>query len=260
MVRFTGANPVLIETEETDFVLTVEQVKNAVTPQTKLIILNSPSNPSGRVIPAEEFAKIVEFCAEKGIYVISDECYLLFVYPPNDVFSVAKLSPELRNFVCIAGSFSKTYAMTGWRVGYTIANDIWTKAMLKVQSHSTSHPTSFVQTACAVALNEVEKSRQSVTEMLGEYTRRRAWFVPALNELGLSCPLPEGAFYAYPDVRPFYNDKIKTSNDFADLMLNEAFVVTTDGEGFGTEGFIRFSYAASMARLEEAIERLKKLV
>jgi aspartate aminotransferase len=256
MVSFTGANNVFIETEETDFVLTAEQVKNAITPNTKILILNSPSNPSGRVIPADEFQKIVEVCAENNIYVISDECYLLFVYPPNEVFSVASLPKELLDFVCIAGSFSKTYAMTGWRVGYTIAPESWTKAMLKLQSHTTTHPTSFTQSACAVALNEFEQSRNSVKAMLAEYEQRRNWFVPALNEIGLKCSMPEGAFYAFPDVRKF----AKTSGEFADKLLSETFVVATDGAGFGAEGFVRFSYATSLERLKEAIERIKKVI
>jgi aspartate aminotransferase len=256
MVSFTGANNVFIETEETDFVLTAEQVKNAITPNTKVLILNSPSNPSGRIIPASEFHKIVEICAENNIYVISDECYLLFVYPPNKVFSVASLPKELLDFVCIAGSFSKTYAMTGWRVGYSIAPETWTKAMLKLQSHTTTHPTSFTQFACAEALNKVEQSQISVKEMLSEYERRRNWFVPALNEIGLKCEMPEGAFYAFPDVRKF----AKTSGEFADKLLSETFVVSTDGAGFGAEGFVRFSYATSLERLQEAIERIKRIV
>lgn len=256
MVIAAGANNVYIDTEETDFILTAEQVKRAITPKTKLLILNSPSNPSGRVIPAEEFSKIVETCAEHGIYVISDECYLLFVYPPNEIFSVASLPKELSEFVCIAGSFSKTYAMTGWRVGYTIAPETWTKAMLKLQSHSTSHPTSFAQYACAVALDDVENSRNSVKGMLAEYESRRNYFVPALNELGLKCSMPEGAFYAFPNVRGFAD----TSGEFSDRLLNEIFVVTTDGAGFGAEGFVRFSYAASIERLQEAVNRIKKIV
>ncbi|MBA3441200.1 MAG: aminotransferase class I/II-fold pyridoxal phosphate-dependent enzyme, partial [Pyrinomonadaceae bacterium] len=118
IVAFAGATPTYIETEETDFLLTAEQVEQAVTPRTKLLVLNSPSNPSGRVIPRREFERIMETVAERGIYAISDECYLQFVYPPAEVFSAASFAPELRARLCIAGSFSKTYAMTGWRVGY----------------------------------------------------------------------------------------------------------------------------------------------
>ncbi|MCA1594544.1 MAG: aminotransferase class I/II-fold pyridoxal phosphate-dependent enzyme, partial [Acidobacteria bacterium] len=142
IVTFAGARPVFIETEETGFQLTAEQVERAITPRTRLIILNSPSNPSGRVIAPAEFQKIVELIVERGLYAVSDECYLRFVYPPAEVFSAAKLAPEIRSRLCIAGSFSKTFAMTGWRIGYSLAPSEWTKAMLKVQSHSTSNPSS----------------------------------------------------------------------------------------------------------------------
>jgi aspartate aminotransferase len=256
MIAFTGATAVVIDTEETEFVLTSDQVRRAITPKTKLIILNSPSNPSGRVIPADEFRKIVEVCAENDVYVISDECYLLFVYPPNEVFSVASLPEGLRQFVCIAGSFSKTYAMTGWRVGYTIAPEKWTKAMLKLQSHTTSHPASFAQYACAAALDNVEQSRKSVKEMLAEYEKRRNWFIPALREIGLVSAMPEGAFYAFPNVKKL----AKTSSEFCDRILNQTFCVTTDGAGFGSEGYVRISYATSMERLKEAIERIKGII
>ncbi|HEY7785993.1 MAG TPA: aminotransferase class I/II-fold pyridoxal phosphate-dependent enzyme, partial [Pyrinomonadaceae bacterium] len=137
VVVFAGGVPVYIETEESGFLLSAEQVERALTPKTKLVILNSPCNPSGRVIKPAEFEKIMRLLADRGIFVISDECYLRFVYPPAEVFSAATLPAELRTRLCIAGSFSKTYAMTGWRMGYSLAPAEWTKAMSKVQSHST---------------------------------------------------------------------------------------------------------------------------
>lgn len=261
IATFAGAKCVYIDTEETHFILTAEQVKAAITPKTKMIILNSPCNPSGRVIPPGEFRKIVEVCHEHNILIVSDECYLLFVYPPAEVFTAATLPAELRENICIAGSFSKTYAMTGWRMGYTIARDEWTKAMLKVQSHSTSHPASFAQYACAAALERWDESAAAIRDMLAEYERRRAWFVPALQGLpGLKCDTPEGAFYAFPDVRGALRDDMKTSEDFANVLLQKAHVVVTDGAGFGAEGFLRISYAASMERLREAVERIGKVI
>jgi aspartate aminotransferase len=264
IAHFAGAKPVYIETEDTHFVLTAEQVKAAITPNSKLIILNSPSNPSGRVIPAGEFRKIVEVCHEHNILIISDECYLLFVYPPNEVFTAATLPAELRENICIAGSFSKTYAMTGWRMGYTIAREEWTKAMLKVQSHSTSHPASFAQYACAAALERWSESSAAIQDMLAEYEKRRAWFIPALQNIpGFKCDVPEGAFYAFPDVRGALKEaqgEMKVSNDLSKLLLEKAHVVTTDGAGFGAEGFVRISYAASMERLQEAVERIRKVL
>lgn len=261
MVNFTGAQFVEIETSDTDFVLTAEQVRAAITDKTKLIIINSPNNPSGRVIPADEFRKIVEVCAEKNVFVISDECYLRFVYPPSEVFSTASLPQELQPFVCICGSFSKTFAMTGWRVGYTIANQDWTRAMTKLQSHSTTHPTAFAQAACAAALENWAQTEAALNEMLTEYKRRRAFLIPALQAIpGFRCSEPEGAFYAFPDVRGALGERVKTSAELSDLILKEAHVVTTDGAAFGASGFIRFSYATAFERLQEAVERIRVVI
>jgi aspartate aminotransferase len=253
---FAGAKPVFIETEETDFVLAVEQVERSITPKTKLLILNSPSNPSGRVLPPSEFRKVMELTSERGIYVISDECYLRFVYPPGEVFSAASLPSELRSRLCIAGSFSKTYAMTGWRVGYALAPADWIKAMSKVQGHSTSNTNSIAQWAAVEALTG---SQESVGVMLAEYTKRRAWLLNALREIpGLKCSEPEGAFYAFPDVRGCLQKDLKTSGDFAQRLLEEEHTVVTDGAGFGAEGFIRMSYATSMERIQEGVQRIKR--
>ena len=228
-----------------------------MTPKTKLIILNSPCNPSGRVIQPREFERILEIVSEHGAYAISDECYLRFVYPPIKVFSAASLRPELRRRLCIAGSFSKTYAMTGWRVGYALANTEWTRAMLKLQSHSTSNTTSIAQAAAAEAFNGPQ---DSVAMMLAEYTRRREWLLKALNEIpGLRCPQPEGAFYAFPDVRGCLKGKLKTSGDFVNELLENEKTVVTDGAAFGAEGFLRISYATSLDRLEEGVKRIRRV-
>jgi aspartate aminotransferase len=253
---FAGAKPVFIETKETSFVLTAEQVERAITPKTKLLILNSPSNPSGRVLPPPEFRRIMELTSERGIYVVSDECYLRFVYPPGEVFSAASLPAETRSRLCIAGSFSKTYARTGWRGGYALAPAEWIKAMLKVQGHSTSNTNSMAQWAAVEALTGPQ---ESVGLMLAEYTARRAWLLEALREIpGFKCSEPEGAFYAFPDVRGCLKKDLKTSGDFAQRLLEEEHTVVTDGAGFGAEGFIRISYATSMERIKEGIERIKR--
>ena len=257
IATFAGARPVFIETEETGFQLTAEQVESAITPRTKLIIINSPSNPSGRVIPPAEFERIMRVVAARGIYAVSDECYLKFVYEPAEVFSAATLDESLRERLCIAGSFSKTYAMTGWRIGYTIASAAWTREMGKVQSHSTSNPSSISQ-AAAIAAFDSEQS--CVGEMLAEYRRRRDWLVGAIEEIpGLSCAHPEGAFYVFPSVRGCLGGELKTSADFADRLLREAHTVVTDGAGFGVEGYIRISYATSLERLEEGIRRIRRV-
>jgi aspartate aminotransferase len=257
IVHFAGATPVFIDTEETEFHLTAEQVERAITPRTKLIIVNSPSNPSGRVYPTGEFKKILETVAERGIYAITDECYLRFVYPPSEVFSAASLSPEIRARLCVAGSFSKTYAMTGWRIGYSLAPAAWTRQMLKVQGHSTSNPSSVSQ---AAALEALTGPQECVVEMLAEYRRRRDWLVTALRDIpGLRCFEPEGAFYAFPDVRGCLGGDVRSSADFADKLLKDAQTVVTDGEGFGADGYIRLSYATSLERLQEGVRRIRRV-
>lgn len=257
---FCGAKNVFIETESSDFVLTAAAVKDSITDKTKLLIINSPNNPTGRVIPPSEMRKIVETCAEAGVYVLTDECYLFFAYSPSEVFTSAILPPELLEFVCVAGSFSKTFAMTGWRIGFTIANSEWSKAMVKLQSHSATHPASFVQYACAKALEDPTTTLAAVDSMLAEYTRRKNWLIPALNKVnGLKCAVPEGAFYAFADVREMLGGELKTSADVADRLLNEAHVVVTDGAGFGADGFLRISYATSMENLEKAVDGMRRL-
>ena len=258
VVVFAGGIPVYIETEETGFVLSAEQVKGALTPRTRLVILNSPCNPSGRVIPPAEFQRIIELLDERGIYVITDECYLRFVYPPAQVFSATSLPAELRTRLCIAGSFSKTYAMTGWRVGYALAPRDWTREMLKVQSHSTSNPNSIAQYA---AIEALKGPQESVAEMLAEYTARRAWLLAALREIPrLSCNEPEGAFYAFPSVRECLGGELTTSAAFASRLLTEEHTVVTDGAAFGAEGYLRISYATSMEQLVEGVTRIRRFV
>ncbi len=258
IVVFAGGVPVFIETEETSFLLSADQIARAITPRTRLAILNSPSNPSGRVIPPAEFRRIMELLTERGIYAISDECYLRFVYPPAEVFSAASLPAELRSRLCIAGSFSKTYAMTGWRMGYAIAPREWTQAMLKVQSHSTSNPTSIAQAAAIEAFNG---RQESVTAMLAEYTARRAWVLDALKSIpGFTCGEPEGAFYAFPNVSRCLNGDVSTSGEFAKRLLDEEQTVVTDGAGFGCEGYVRLSYATSMEQLRDGLKRIKCFV
>jgi aspartate aminotransferase len=260
IATFCRANSVFIETESTEFILTADQVTAAITAKTKLLIINSPNNPTGRVVPGAEMVRIVEACAARGVYVLTDECYLFFAYPPAEPFSLAALPRELRQWVCVAGSFSKTYAMTGWRIGYTIANRDWTKAMVKLQSHSATHPTSFVQFACAKALQNADETIWAVNEMTAEYERRKNWLIPRLNEIrGFKCPMPEGAFYAFVDVRDIIGEQFKSSGDVCDHLLREGQIVVTDGAGFGADGYIRFSYATAFTNLERAVLKMKEM-
>ena len=254
IARFLRARPVFIDTASTEFVLTADMVRRAITPRTRLLIVNSPNNPTGRVIPPEEFRKIVEAAAERDVWVISDECYLYFAHPPATPFTAGQLSAELRSRVMISGSFSKTFAMTGWRVGYALGPAPWIAGMLKVQSHSTSNTSSISQKA---AIEAATAPPDAVNLMIAEYRRRRDWIVPALNEIeGIECAMPEGAFYVFPNVTGVLGGQIKTSGEFAKLLLDSARVVVTDGSAFGAEGYLRISYAASLEALQEGVERI----
>ncbi len=259
VVTFAGGTSVFLDTEDTGFKLTADAVEKAITPRTKLIIVNSPSNPSGRVIDRDEFGKIAELAAARGIWVISDECYYRFTYEPHTPFSAASFPTELRERVLVSGSFSKTYAMTGWRIGYALAHKDWVAEMVKVQSHSTSNPTTFAQWG---AIEAARGDQGSVAAMLAEYHKRRDWLIPALNGLkGLTCAEPEGAFYAFPSIKGVLeNSPVKTDEEFAKMLLEEAYVVVTPGSAFGVPGYLRISYATSLDVLERGVERIGNLI
>lgn len=259
MVHFAEGDVAWVDTESTDFHLTADLVKAAITPKSKLLIINSPSNPTGRVIAPAEYRKIIEVAVEKGLWVISDECYLQFVYPPHKVNSAAQLPPELRSRVLIAGSLSKTYAMTGWRVGFTLGPREWVTEIVKIQSQSATHAASIAQKAAIAALTE---SQEPVKVMLAEFQRRGEWLIPALNEIpGVTCGRPEGAFYAFPNIKGLMkNCGFATSKEAADELLWKYGVVTTDGAAFGAEGYLRMSYANSLEAIEEAVTRIKQMV
>jgi aspartate aminotransferase len=255
IVKFLRADPVYIDTESNGFVLTADRVREAITAKSKLLILNSPNNPSGRVIPASEFRKIVEVAVEHDLWVVSDECYLYFAYPPAEPFTAGSLPAELRSRVMISGSFSKSHAMTGWRIGYALGEADWIQAMLKIQSHSTSNASSMSQKA---ALEAAVGQQESLHMMLAEYKRRRDWLIPALNEIeGVECAMPEGAFYAFPNIKGVLGENCRTSAEFSRMLLTKAHVVVTDGAAFGSEGFIRMSYANSLENLQKGVERIK---
>jgi aspartate aminotransferase len=259
IVHFAEGNNILINTEATDFHLTAAMVKEALTPRSKLLIINSPSNPTGRVIDREEFRKIVEVAVAHGMWVISDECYLQLVYPPHEVHSAAGLPAELRARVLIAGSLSKTYAMTGWRVGFTLGPSSWVSEVIKIQSQSATHAASIAQRAGIAALTG---SQESVAKMLTEYQRRGAWLVPALNAIpGIECSMPEGAFYAFPNVRGLMERcGFATSKELADELLWKYGIVLTAGSAFGIDGYLRISYANSLEAIQEAVGRIQQMV
>src|SRR3989440_3911567 len=258
IVRYAGGNCVLLETdEEQGFRVTAEMIERLITPRTRLIILNSPSNPSGAVMSPDDLKEVVRLAAERGIWVISDECYVYLSYTGKR-FSIGSLR-EYRERMVIVGSLSKTYAMTGWRLGYALAPVPIVNAMQKLQSQSTSNPTSIVQKAAVAALNGPQ---QCVEEMRQEYIRLRDHIVKGLRSIpGIKCTMPEGAFYAYPNISSFIGrNGIGSASDLAGRLLRESHVATVPGEGFGTRDHIRVSYATTVAELDRGLERMRKFL
>ena len=258
IVRYAGGQCVLLETDEADgFRITADMIERLITPRTKLIILNSPSNPSGAVMTPEDLTAVVRLATERGIWVLSDECYVYLNYSGKR-FSVGALR-DYRDRMVIVGSLSKTYAMTGWRLGYALAPASVTSAMQKLQSQSTSNPTSIVQKAAVAAL---QGPQHCVEEMRAEYIQLRDHVVNGLRSIPeVKCTLPEGAFYAYPNISSFFGRSgIKSASELAGKLLREAHVATVPGEGFGTGSHIRVSYATSKAELNRGLERMRKFL
>ena len=256
MVRYAGGNCILLTSDESQgFRVTAEMVARLITPKTKLIILNSPSNPSGAVMSPEDMTEVVRLAQERGIWVISDECYVYLNYTEKN-FSVGSLN-EYRDRFLVVGSLSKTYAMTGWRLGFTLGPAPVLAAVQKLQSQQTTNPTSIVQKAAVAALSS---SQQCVADMRADYILLRDHIVGGLRAIpGVQCTMPEGAFYAYPNVSAFFGKSgIKCSADVAHGLLHTAHVATVAGEGFGTTEHVRISYATSMQNIDKALERMRK--
>ena len=254
IVRYAGGEPVYIATDERhDFALTADMVERAITPHTKLIILNSPNNPSGAVMNPNDMAEVLRLAHDRGIYVISDECYV-YLNHTGKKFSAGCVH-EVRERLIIIGSLSKTYAMTGWRLGYALGPAPIISAMNKLQSQSTSNPTSIVQKAAVAALNG---SQDCVQQMLTGYIALRDQIVNGLRSIpGITCAAPNGAFYAYPNVSHYFErGGLNSASDVARKLLHQAHVVVVPGEGFGTQDHVRISYATSPENLQRGIERM----
>jgi aspartate aminotransferase len=257
IIRYAGGRPVFVETDESQgFSVTPAMIASAVTPRTKAIILNSPSNPTGAVLAPEDFKAIVRMASERGIWVIADECYVYLDYSGRR-FSAGAVT-EAKERMVIIGSLSKTYAMTGWRLGYALAPKEVVSAMQKLQSQSTSNPTSIVQKAAVAAL---AGPQDCIREMVEEYIRLRDRMVGGLRAIpGIRCNVPNGAFYAYPNVSAFFGrNGIHTAAEVAARLLREAEVVTVPGEAFGTAQHIRISYPTSPGEIDRGLERMRKL-
>lgn len=254
IVKYAGGRPIEVPTTAADgFCLRAAAVEEAIGPRTRILIVNSPNNPTGAVIPPDEFTRIYEVCRRRGIWLLSDECYSHFVYDGAKPWSVASLA-DSKDHVIAIGSMSKTFSMTGWRIGYALAPQPLVDAMLKLQSQSTSNPTSIAQYA---ALEAVTGPLDSVGTMLAEYLRRRARILEGLHALpGITCGTPQGAFYVFPNMRAKLTDGTPDTATLTKQLLEKAHVVVVSGEAFGAPGFLRFSYATSMERIEEGLRRL----
>lgn len=258
VVNYAGGVCVFVDTEESaGFEVTAAMIERHLTARTKLVIINSPSNPSGAVLSPEEFRAIFRLTSKRDIFLVTDECYCQFLYEDKP-FSIAA-EPNAKETVVVAGSLSKTYAMTGWRIGFALAPAPIIGAMTKLQSHSTSNPTSIAQKA---AVEAMRGPQDSIPVMLAEYRRRRDFVLGRLRQIpGISIVTPKGAFYAYPNISiAFKGGRIKNSLDFANELLSKAQVAVVPGEAFGTNDHIRISYATSMTELERGLDRLDKFV
>ncbi|WP_031516155.1 pyridoxal phosphate-dependent aminotransferase [Desulfofalx alkaliphila] len=264
-IKIPGAKPVIVMTkEENGFKLTPEQLKEAITPKTKALLLNSPSNPTGCVYTKEELQSLAEVLLEhKDITIISDEIYEKLVYDNLEHHSIAGISPELKERTVVINGVSKAYSMTGWRIGYAAAPLEIAKAMANLQSHATSNPTSIAQAASVAALSG---SQQPVEEMKVEFIKRRDYMLERLLAIpGISCAKPNGAFYLFPNVSQYfgkgYKGKlIQSGTDLAAILLDEIQVAVVPGIAFGNDDFLRFSYATDMNTIREALDRIEKLL
>jgi len=258
-VRFAGADVVAVETSGDDgFAVPADRMLAAITPRTRAVILNSPCNPTGGVIEPDALAALVEGCAARGVTLISDETYERFVYDGRAPHSAAALAARFPETVVLAGSFSKTYAMTGWRLGYLFGPKAIVEAASTIQSHATSNATSFAMVGAVAAM---EGAESEVAAMIAEYQARRDLLIPRLNALpGVRCRAPKGAFYAFPDVSATFRDGLADSTEFAERLLEEAHVAVIAGAAFGSDAHIRISFACSRATLDEGLTRIARFL
>jgi aspartate aminotransferase len=260
VITYHGGTPVYVPArEENDFSLKAMDVERAITPRTRLIIVNSPNNPSGGVVSEEEFKKIAELVIAHDVFLLSDEAYSNFLYDGQKPFSIASLGESIKSRLVVIGTLSKTYSMTGWRIGYGLGPERLIQEMLKIQSHSTSNSTSISQWA---AIEALEGSQDSVQQMLAEYTTRRQYVLEALQSIpGIRCARPYGAFYAYVNVSGLFGrDGIQSSMEMAKVLLDRTCIAVVPGEAFGTPGYIRLSYATSMETIKQGMEVFRKFV
>lgn len=264
MIKMADGIPVIIQTKEEDnFKFTAEELKAAITPKTKALVLNSPSNPTGMVYSGEELREIAQIVVEHDIFVIADEIYEKLIYDGKEHVSIASFGEEIKKRTIIVNGVSKSYAMTGWRIGFTAASAEITKVMANMQSHAASNPSSISQAAALEAYNGTQDTVESMRKVFEE---RRNYMVDRINSInGVSCIKPEGAFYVMMNIkdilgREYYGRKITTSDEFCELLLEKSLVALVPGSGFGAEGFVRWSYATSMENIKKGLDRLEEFL
>lgn len=263
--KLAGARPVVIETNDASgFAPTVQQIEQAITPRTKVFVLNSPSNPTGAMWPEETIHALADLAVKHDFYVISDEIYEKIVYDNNRPVSIAALSPEIKRRTLTVNGVSKTYSMTGWRIGYAAGEAEIVSAMGRIQDSVTSNPTSIAQYAAVAALTGPQ---DFLSDWVAEFDRRRQEIVVALNAIpGVSCVTPGGAFYVFPNVSGLLNKRtpggkvINSGDDFADYLLQDAQVAVVPGAGFGAPDYMRLSYATGMDAIQRGVERIGNAV
>ena len=264
LIKMVGADPVVVTAEESaDFKVTASQLRESITPNTKAIILNNPSNPTGMVYSREELLELAQVCVENDVYIISDEIYYSLLYDGVTFTSVASLGEEIKRHTILINGVSKAYAMTGWRIGYILADQALAKVMSNYLSHSTGSPCAISQAASVAALNgpqdDVEVMRQAFEE-------RRNYIVSRINQIdGVSCIKPEGAFYVMMNIeqlmgKTLCGETIRSSDDFCSAFLKHGLVATVPCSGFGAPNFVRWSYATSMENIRKGLDRLESFL
>jgi len=263
-IRMAGGVPVIISATETDnFRITKEQLEAAVTEKTKLFIVNNPCNPTGMLYSADELKGLADVCTAHDLYIMSDEIYYNLVYDGKKFTSIAQLGEDVKERTIIINGVSKTYAMTGWRIGFTASDQHLAEVMGNYLSHSTGSPSTISQIAAAEALTGPQ---DSVLMMRDAFRQRRDYIVERINKIdGVSCLMPEGAFYIMMNIekligKTLSGEEINNSDDFSLVFLEKAMVATVSCSGFGCENFIRLTYAASMETIEEGMDRLERFV
>jgi aspartate aminotransferase len=263
-IKLAGATPTVVNTrEENGFKLTPSELEGAITPRTRLLILNSPSNPTGAVYTGAELALLKDVILKYDFSVISDEIYESFIYNGLKHISIASFSPEMKERTIVINGVSKAYSMTGWRIGYAASVPQVAKAMTDLQGHSTSNPTSIAQEASVAALNGDQGPQR---QMVAEYTRRRNCILERLSGIpGITCITPGGAFYAFPNVKSYFGRSykgrlIRSATDLAKVLLEEAHVAVIPGAAFGNDDYIRLSYVCSIKKINEGLDRISALL